>query len=52
MVSKPPRLSSRLDVRLYPKQRQKIDRYCEINSISIGRLIRNFVDSLTNGENN
>jgi hypothetical protein len=50
MVQKPARLISRLDVRLYPKQRQKLDKFCEINGISIGRLIRSLVDSLKVGE--
>jgi hypothetical protein len=52
MVQKPARLTSRLDVRLYPKQRQKLDRFCKINKISIGILIRNLVDSIKVGENN
>ena len=51
MSQKPARLTSRLDVRLYPKQRQKLDRFCEINVISVGQLIRNLVDSLKVGEN-
>ncbi len=53
MISKPPRLSHRLDVRLYPKQRQKLDDFCKVNNISVGQLIRNFVESLkadNNGE--
>jgi len=51
MVQKPARLTSRLDVRLYPKQRQKLDSFCEINKISIGQLVRNLVDSLNVGGN-
>jgi hypothetical protein len=52
MVQKPARLTSRLDVRLYPKQRQKLDRFCELNEVSLGRLIRNLVESLKVGDNN
>jgi hypothetical protein len=52
MVQKPARLTSRLDVRLYPKQRRKLDRFCEINKISVGQLVRNLVESLKVDENN
>jgi hypothetical protein len=52
MAQKPARLTSRLDVRLYPKQRQTLDRFCEINKISIGKLVRNLVESLKVDENN
>lgn len=40
------RKESRLDVRLYQKQRQKLDKFCEINNISPSQLIRNFVEDL------
>ena len=40
------RKESRLDVRLYRKQRQKLDKFCEINNISPSQLIRNFVEDL------
>jgi len=40
------RKESRLDVRLYRRQCQKLDKFCEINNISPSQLIRNFVEDL------